>query len=322
VFSAHGGNELRAERDALFVAFTSAVEAAAAGPVSAFIDYAMSFPAVTLFKRCSRNSDGRTMPLDLTELNREVLPHAPLASVICQVRYEATPRASEAITARAFFDQLSGGERFQRLDQIIEATVNVAVAGGGPPSLAQQASSSGWRLTSADGSRIISLMPSHVSLEVTSYDGWENDFAPLLSEVLAAVAELVAPVFEQRLGLRYINQIVEPDVTDGPSWRTLIDESFLGLANHDEVGPTVAFLRQQGTLELDDDGSTCIVNCGYAPDPDREGSLTFLLDFDISREGMRPFDAAEVCTVADRFNEYALRLFQLATTDALRATFA
>jgi uncharacterized protein (TIGR04255 family) len=264
---------------------------------------------------------GGSVPLDLTQLDRSVLRRAPLASVICQVRYEVTSQASEARTARDFFGRLAAEGRFERLDQIVESSLNVSVGVGSAPAVAQQPSNSGWRLTSSDGSRVVILMPTHVSVEATSYEGWEADFAPLLSDTLDAISDLVSPVFEQRIGLRYINQVTEPEVEEGPGWRNWIDDSFLALATHDEIGQMVAFMRQQATLELDEQ-ARCTVNSGFAPDADREGLLTFLLDFDISREGMRPFEVDGIRAATDLFNSYALRLFQLATTPELREALA
>lgn len=261
------------------------------------------------------------MPLDLTNLDRGILQRSPLASVICQIRYEVTPAASDPRLASEFFERLKSDGRFERLDQVIESALNVSLGAGLPPAVAQQPANSGWRLTAPDGQRSVALMPTHIAVEATAYDGWEADFAPLLAEVVQAVAEMVQPVFEQRIGLRYINQMTEPEIRTPQDWRGLIADSFLPLITSDELGSMVAFVRQQATLQLDEE-ARCIINSGFAPDPDRDGALTFLLDFDIAREGMRRFDVAQVLATADRFNEYALRLFQLATTEDLRGVLA
>jgi uncharacterized protein (TIGR04255 family) len=257
------------------------------------------------------------VPLDLTNLDRGVLGRSPLSSVICQVRYDVTPTASDARTARAFFDRLGAGGRFEKLDQVLESALNVAFTPGSAPAVAQQPSNSGWRLSAADGGRVVLLMPTHVAVEATSYEGWEADFAPLLADVLDAVADLVNPVFEQRLGLRYVNQIAEPEVAEAREWHGWIDDRLLGVATHEEIGPMVAFLRQQTILQLDDE-ARCTINSGFAPDPERDELLTFLFDCDVVRQGTRPFEVTSVRETADQFNSYALRLFQLATTPQLR----
>ena len=261
------------------------------------------------------------MPLDLTDLDRRVLRHAPLATVICQVRYNVTSAASDLETARSFQQRLAERGLFDRLDQIVESTLNVAVAPHVAPAVAQGPLNTGWRLTAADGTRLVSLLPTHFAVEATAYNGWEEDFAPLLYEVLDAVVELVQPVFEQRLGLRYVNQLTHPEVVEAAEWRGWIDESFLAMATHDELGPMLTFLRQQAILQLDGE-ARCTVNSGFSPDPDRDGALTFLLDFDIAREGTRGFDAAQIRETLDLFNSYALRLFQIATSPRLREALA
>jgi uncharacterized protein (TIGR04255 family) len=262
------------------------------------------------------------VPLDLSDLDRTVLQRSPLSSVICQIRYDKTDAASSPRVAQQFYEALSdGGSRFSRLDQILESTFGLAMGPGAAPALAQQPGSSGWRLISPDGARTISLLPTHVAVEATAYEGWDNDFAPLLYETLAAVAKHVQPVFEQRVGLRYVNQITSPEVAEPQQWHGLVDAAFLPIATHTELGPLTTFLRQSAILELEE-GVRCTINSGFAPDPDRDELLTFLLDFDIAREGTREFITSEIEAAVSQFNSYALRLFQLAVTSDLREALA
>lgn len=261
------------------------------------------------------------MPLDLTNLDRSVLHRSPLATVICQIRYDYSAAASDPRVAQSFHERMSASGRFERLEQIVESGINFAVGPMAVPALSQVPGNSGWRLTDKEGTRAVSLLPTHVAIEATAYDGWEGDFAPLLHDVLDAIVTLVQPVFEQRLGLRYINQLTHPEVTRAAEWDGWIDDAFLAPATHEELGSMLGFLRQQAILQLDED-SRCTVNSGFSPDPDRGGALTFLLDLDISRERTRAFDVGQIREAADQFNAYALRLFQIVTTQRLRAALA
>jgi uncharacterized protein (TIGR04255 family) len=259
------------------------------------------------------------MSLDLSAVDRSVLARSPLTSVICQVRFNDTPAAGEASTARALLEKLASlaDGSPPKMEQITETSVNVSVGPNTVPAMAHQPTAVGWRIVTGDGLRTVTLMPNWVALESTSYDGWEDDFAPRLANVLAAVQELAEPVFEQRLGLRYINQITEPDVHSPEEWKDWLDEHLLGFIAHDEVGPLITYIRQQAILQLDDD-VRCTLNHGFAPDPERGGALTYLLDFDLFREGLRPFDSNGIRETVDTLNTYALRLFQLSTDVALR----
>jgi uncharacterized protein (TIGR04255 family) len=99
------------------------------------------------------------------------------------------------------------------LEQITEGAINIALGPGASPGAVPQAiTSSGWRMTSQDGEKAIVLLPSSVAFEAFTYGGWDDDFAPQLATLVEAVAEVVQPVFEQRLGLRYINQVTSPEV--------------------------------------------------------------------------------------------------------------
>jgi uncharacterized protein (TIGR04255 family) len=172
-------------------------------------------------------------------------------------------------------------------------------------------------MTSGDESRAIALLPNAVTLEAFTYGGWDDDFAPQLDQLLSAVADLVEPVFEQRLGLRYINQVTIPEIRTPEGWRGLIADEFLGPAGNVEVGDLIVYSRQQFVLEPEE-GVRLTVNHGYAPDEARDDALTYVLDFDVAREGARAFDPGAIRVTADNFNAYALRLFQLATTKELR----
>lgn len=259
------------------------------------------------------------MAVHFPQLDRRPLAHAPLTSVVCQLRFDLTPQASEAKTARAFHEELGGpAGAYPKLESVTETAINFAFGPNVVPALGQQSSpTTGWRLTNEEGTRSVGLMPHSLTFQDRHYEGWEEDFGPRLEAALAALEAHVDPVFEQRLGLRYINQITEPEVREADGWRGWIDPTLLGIVTHAEIGAQVKLARQQVVLDVAPDVRGTL-NHGFAPDPEREGALTYLVDIDISREGMRPFDRAGVSAAAAEFNEYALGVFQAAVTPELR----
>ena len=86
---------------------------------------------------------------------------------------------------------------------------------------------------------------------------------------------------------------------------------------HERIGPGVTAAEQQIVLEVDDD-TKCGLRHGFFADPERDLALTYVLDFDLYREGVRVFDRDEILSAADQFNTFALQLFQEATTPKLR----
>jgi uncharacterized protein (TIGR04255 family) len=79
----------------------------------------------------------------------------------------------------------------------------------------------------------------------------------------------------------------------------------------------VTAAEQQIVLEIDED-TTCGLRHGFFADPERNLALTYVLDFDVYREGVRAFDRDDILSAADQFNTFALQLFQEATTPKLR----
>lgn len=254
------------------------------------------------------------MPLPLPPPDRTRLSRSPLELVVCQLRFEAQPEVAEAQIALAVHEALGGSNgRYPRLEPLAAQTVNFTMGAlGAPPAVSQQGVS-GWRYQSADGEWTVSLMPDYVGLETTSYTTWE-DFSERMHELLEVTATHIGPGIEQRLGLRYIDRINEVDASSPADWEPYLIPEILGLVLHEQVGPAVKTARQQLLLDLGE-GYSCGVNHGFVPgDNDR---VNYLLDYDLFREGGRPFSADAVSEALEVLHEDAGKLFQASITSAL-----
>jgi uncharacterized protein (TIGR04255 family) len=252
--------------------------------------------------------------LDLPEPDRSRLARSPLELVVCQVRHERRLVVGEGSTALAVHEALGGaGGPYPSIDEVSGAEVNV-VMGIGAPNV-RETKTSGWRLTSADGAWVITLMPDNFSLETSAYTTWAEDFAPRLDALIAAVAERVQPTFEQRIGLRYVDRINELGLTELSAWQPYLSPELLGLALHPQLGPGVRTYQQQVVIELAS-GVTAGLRHGPVVEPGRD-HVDYQLDYDIFRQGGRPFVASEVIDAVAEFNTYALQLFQATVSDAL-----
>ena len=253
------------------------------------------------------------MPLPLPAPDRTRLARSPLDLVVCQLRFEAQPQVAEAQLALAVHEALGGAEgQYPRFEPVVTQAVNFTLGPPAPPAMSQQGVS-GWRYQSADGAWTLSLMPDHVAVETTEYTDWE-DFNERMRELLYVAAEHVEPGIEQRLGLRYIDRITEVDARSPADWEPYLVPELLGLALHGAIGGSVTTTRQQLLLDLGE-GYSCTMNHGSVPgENDR---LNYLLDYDLFREGGRPFGVESVSAALEVLHDDAGKLFQASITPAL-----
>lgn len=252
------------------------------------------------------------MALVLAEPDRTRLARSPLQLVVCQLRFEDIPSVADPRVGLAIHEMLgSRTGAYPLLEQLKGEQLEVQIGVGGPITT-QQSPLSGWRLFSEDRRWIVSLLPGSVALETTAYTTWE-EFGPRLAAVFAAAAEELKPVLEQRLGLRYVDVLTEPEVSSPIGWRGWIVDELLGPVLHDRLGPFVRSTQQQ--LEIDaGDGIRCALRHGALPDRARGDHTNYLLDWDIYRDHAQPFGLSDINAAASSFNLLALKLFQQAIT--------
>lgn len=268
-----------------------------------------------LFNLSSILADKESMTaLDLPEPDTTRLGRSPLELVVCQVRHERRLVVGEGATASAVHEALGGASgRYPSLDEVTGAEVNVMMGLGAPN--VRETKTSGWRFASEDGAWVVTLMPDNFSLETTAYTTWADDFAPRLGELIDAVAAHVEPTFEQRIGLRYVDRIDELGLTDLGAWQPYLRPEVLGLVLHPQLGPGVRNYQQQLVIELTE-GVMAGLRHGPVVEQGRE-AVDYQLDYDLFRQGGRPFDVEAIKTAAAQFNIYALQLFQATIGDEL-----
>lgn len=257
------------------------------------------------------------MPLNLPAPDKTQLARSPLALVVCQVRFEDILAVSEGKTVLALYDALGGRQGFYRKpERLYGQGLNIQLSPVGPAT-STRPPEQGWRFTSHDGRWVVSLMPGYLTLETSAYSTWDQEFRPRLANLIEATAKHVEPDTEQRLGLRYLDRLVEPAVTSPQGWNGYITPELLGAILHERIGSGVTAAEQQIVLDVDDD-TKCGLRHGFFADPARDQALTYVLDFDVYREGVRAFDPTDILATADQFNTVALQLFQEAVTPELR----
>jgi len=175
----------------------------------------------------------------------------------------------------------------------------------------------GWHLADAEGTWTASVMTDSLALNTTRYTGW-SEFQQQLDSLMKATTALLSPVFEQRLGLRYVNRLTQPGGASPSDWRGLVADALLSAVLHPAFGDLVRATQQQVDLDLGE-GIQCTLRHGVFVDPAREGQSSYLIDIDVFRDRSRPFDAGAILTILDTFNQLALGIFQQAITPTLLA---
>lgn len=255
------------------------------------------------------------MPMTLPALDDRPLRRSPLAVAVFQVRFEQNLSVGAGDTPLRVHDQLGGPDgRYVRVEPVQLMTGAVQVT---PLGISQVPSSNipsrGFRMTNADGTLLMSLMPDFVSIDNTAYTAWKDDFRAKIDEVLSAVAEQVNPRVEERVGLRYVNKVMEPEVSVPADFRGIISDGLLGATADDFWSAGVTGSQQQIEIDISD-GIQCVLRHGTLPRANGIGLDGYLLDIDVFRARPRRFNVESIIETCDRLNEAATAIFQGALT--------
>jgi uncharacterized protein (TIGR04255 family) len=248
---------------------------------------------------------------DLPAPSTEKLEHSPLSLVVCQVRHEQNLAASDPKRAVAVHDRVNVA--FPVLEEQTGQELTIAAGAAGIQALPGQ-QTRGWKMHSEDQAWNAVVMPAFFSLETTRYDDWP-DFRERLETFARAVRDAIDPSLEQRVGIRFIDQITHPDVATPQDWRHWIDAAFLGPIAHDSIGSSVTTTQQ--ILQLDAGNSCSIILRHGCVRDEEKGAWMYLLDHDCFVQRGRPFDVDQLVAAAEDLHTLALQVFQAAITPEL-----
>jgi uncharacterized protein (TIGR04255 family) len=259
---------------------------------------------------------GSTMVLlvhpDLPAPKEEPLRRSPLRLVAFQVRHTGSARLGDVSVGLAIHEAMGGSQdwRLEPVQTQMRITASMPSSAGSVPVEYQ---TGGWRLLSLDGRSTIAIMPDNVAFETTHYSGWE-DFSSTLARLINAVCELVQPEAELRLGLRYINRIEQPEVSEPGDWSQWIDENLLGIVRH-PIGHGLTAAQQQVQFDAGDE-MRAVMQHGFFHDQ-ALGRLAYYMDFDTYRDGVRLFQREDVRNGTITLHALALQLFQSMITSRM-----
>jgi uncharacterized protein (TIGR04255 family) len=252
--------------------------------------------------------------LQLPEPDSETLDHAPLELVVFQAKHEVKPVVSEPGSALRIQGLLK--HDYPTLEQAATAEFVFEAGPEGMQTSGGEARPVGWRLRSSDNRWTVVLMPDFVALESTGYTTWTH-FNERLSELVAAVQEVVAPALLQRVGLRYIDKIRIQEAARPEEWTDWVDSSLLTLASMSEFRSAV--IASQTITQLDLGDAQIIFRTSCAPDPGSAAGYSMVFDTDCFDSRGRGFNAEEIDTTVNTLHRRSLQIFQGVLTPKMNA---
>lgn len=247
--------------------------------------------------------------LDLPEPSTEKLGSSPLTQVTFQLRHEHVTDVSQGRVGVAVHQRVAS-------DAVLEeqSTQDLTFAPGptGVQAITNQAVR-GWRLRAKDDSWASLIMPDFFTVETTQYDEWAY-FRDRVTSVANAVATEVRPTIEQRIGLRFINEIRHAEVQTIEDWRRFINPALLGLIADETLGGAIAAAQQ--LLQIDGgEGRVVVLRHAAVRSPERQPRWIYLLDCDCSIQRGQGFDVSSALDAAEGLHSLALQVFQYAITE-------
>lgn len=250
-------------------------------------------------------------PLALPAPADERLAHSPLKLVVCQVRHDQNFAVSDAGRAVATHQRFA--DRYPEINPFEQAEV-IFTAGPGGANADTKQPQQGWQFKSDDERWTVTLQTSYFSLETSSYVDWD-DFRTRFEELLDAVVTQYGPKLEQRVGLRYVDEIERRSAKQPSDWAGLIQPGVLGPLGDPELGPSARAAQQ--IIEFEGPEQTRVtLRHGCEPLASGDGTV-YRLDHDCSRQRGRAFESDQILSTLESLHTLALQVFQKAITPEL-----
>lgn len=240
------------------------------------------------------------------------LKSAPVQLAVCQIRHEHTAAISDPNVALQIHNGLGWTAK---LEEHVAQDLTIDMTSQGPPAPSQPNLRRGWRFKDGPGHYIATVMPDNFSLETTAYSDWST-FKSHLQELLSAVLAYVSPRLEHRTGLRFVNELRHPSISDISGWSGLIDDRLFQTELFAEVAGRARAAMQVIEVDVADDVSLVVRHGAHV---DRtEQVATYVIDNDCARNSTRELTEKNVVSSIDELHRLALQAFEMATTETLR----
>ena len=243
--------------------------------------------------------------------------NSPLIEVICQLRFPTI--LSIGTSAPADFQEAVRDDFPRYVLQQEQQPLKITNPNSPQPQIERQSPINNYNFISADGLWKINLTQNFIALSTLRYPQWE-EFAQKLDKVLAQFIQLYHPAFFERIGLRYLNAFSRKRLgLQDELWDDLINAPFIGVLSEPDVDEA---LSHKSTLEVElslgeDRRLKLHTGPGLLNGGKQDPEVKFILDTDLSVSGQQ-LSAERIAGDLDALHDYAVRLFNAATTQELK----
>ncbi|WP_405949429.1 TIGR04255 family protein [Streptomyces prunicolor] len=258
-----------------------------------------------------RGSDPDVPLAGLPSAGRALLRDAPVELAIAEIRFASVGESVSTDEALAIKEFAEGcGIEFTSLEpaQKNELLVEISASGANPQ---VQVRARGWQLGCDGGQLVATIMPDSIVVQTSQYERWSVSLRPVLEALLAGVEENLKPKLLHRLGVRYVNRLVDLDAKSPGAWKGRISDAFLGAILDPVIGEKVASAQQQIELSLGV-GQGALIRHGAFRDAAAQNSVSYLMDIDVFDASTRRFSSSDIINTCQRLNRTALSLFKQA----------
>jgi uncharacterized protein (TIGR04255 family) len=244
------------------------------------------------------------------------LDRAPLVRVLAQIRFPEVLSVGQREFVAPFQEALKDAYPVLREEQVQGFLLS---SNGFAPSKP----ASVWRFSDLNDDWRVSLAPTFLALETKRYLS-RHDFFGRLGVVASALERFIQPKMVDRIGVRYIDRIVGPTLSELPR---LIRPELVGVVSS-EVASGIAHTISETLFNLES-GRQMLTRWGSLPpgatvDPaalDPVDERSWILDLDVFTSGPGSFSVEGVVGEARGHAERIYSFFRWAVTDEFLRRF-
>jgi len=239
----------------------------------------------------------------------------PLKIVVAQLRIDTDFRLEQPDVLAVIQDRLRETYPVASRVQQPQFSIQFGVRPDAEPTIRQGLEQAPVRFVTEDGGWAVTLAPDVITLETTAYEGWDP-FRDRFAELLDAVLAVVSVSNARRLGIRFVNELTNPEARTIADWRRFLDPELLGTAASPRFEGRVTRAVEQLTLVNKDDAMT--LRHSYTQNPEgAEPSSIYLLDIDAFSSKVFEAERDAVLSRLERFHQAAWTLFRGSLTDEM-----
>jgi uncharacterized protein (TIGR04255 family) len=242
------------------------------------------------------------------------LPKAPLVYVVAQIRYPLAAQLRDESGVQAFAAVMRDEYPVLHRDQ----AMGVLLSPEGVTQLPAQEVI--WRLQDVPGEWQVAVSSTFVALTTTAYVS-SPDFCERLGRVLSACQATFAPPIAERVGIRYVDRIDDPDQL--ARLHELVRAPVLGGWSI-PTGDGVEMVHTFSETSFKRDDHQLLARWGVLPpnavlDPQIPPTphQAWILDLDVSADGRFVFDPATLVEKVGAYSDQIYRFFRWAVTTQL-----